>query len=118
MDERRKDFGTNKNNIYIFLFFYDLGEDQGEAEGTSRKRRFLCPLMFLRSTDIDGLHGYHHSNRLDTLSTQETNCSKNDPLLTTKFEDFQDLLVWRLSEPFFLVAGHKFIFFAGASQLA
>ena len=61
--------------------------------------------MFLRSTDIDGLHGYHHSNRLDMLSTKETNFSKNDPLLTTKFEDFQDLLVWRLSEPFFFSVG-------------
>ena len=73
-------------------------------EGNSRRRGnvvFCVHLLFLRSTYIDGWHGYHHSNRLDTLSTKETNCSKNDPLLTMQFEDFQDMLMWPFPSLFF-----------------
>ena len=33
----------------------------------------------LSFTDFGGLHGYHHSNCLETLCLMETNRSKKDP---------------------------------------
>ena len=64
----------------------------------SRKPRFWwAPISifdFSFFADFDGLHGYHHSNRLETLCLMETNRSKIDPLLTMKLEVFQILFLW------------------------